>query len=228
LGHDLRRHQIGLVLWAQPSEDEPAVAPRLERAAAAAAEWLGSRKALLVSEGTGEMWGWLAVEAEPTSDAVNGFVARANRDGVSMAIGEPARGVSGSRQTHRDATDAARVARLGGRRPGTTVAYRSVELAALLSADIDRARRFVYEHLGPLAREDDETARLRATLLTYLEEAGSRVATARRLGIHPNTVANRIRACRDLLDRDLSRRQVRVQVALGLAASLGSAVLLPV
>jgi DNA-binding PucR family transcriptional regulator len=227
LGHDLRRHHVGLVLWAARSEDQPAVAPRLERAAAEAAEWFGTSRALLLAGGTGTMWGWLGLDAEPSHHLMDGFVGRANRDGVSIAIGEPARGVTGFRQTHRDAIDAARVAHLGKRRPGSVTAYRAVELPALLAGDIGRTRRFVLEQLGPLAREDDEMARLRATLLPYLEESGSRIATSRRLGIHPNTVANRIRACRDLLDRDLSRRQVRLQVALGLAASLGPAVLRP-
>lgn len=156
------------------------------------------------------------------------FRARAvgpNRETVSSALGNPARGIDGLRQSHQDAIDAARVARLGERRPGAVTAHRAVELPAPLSADVERARRFVREQLGRLAREDDETARLRATLLAYLEENGSRIATAERLGIHPNTVANRIRAYRELLDHDLSRRWARLQVALGLAASPGPAVL---
>ena len=33
LGYDLRRHHIGLVLWAVPTPDDPHVLPRLERAA---------------------------------------------------------------------------------------------------------------------------------------------------------------------------------------------------
>ena len=225
LGHDLRRFHVGLVLWAKASEEEPAVAPRLERAAVETAESFGTRRPLLLAEGTGTMWAWLGLHEEPAAEVIDAFAGHLNRNGVSIAVGEPARGIAGFRQTHRDAFEAARVARLGQRRPGTIVAYRSVELPALLSGDIQRARRFVLEHLGPLAGEDDEMGRLRATLLPYLEENGSRIATARRLGIHPNTVANRIRTCRELLDRDLSRRQVRLQVALGLAVSLGPAVL---
>ena len=55
--------------------------------------------------------------------------------------------------------------------------------------------------------------------------AASRVATARRIGVHPNTVANRIRACRELLGRDVGKDQVPLLVALTLAATLGPAVL---
>ena len=36
LGYDLRRHHLGLVIWARPTPEDPHVIPRLERAAAAA------------------------------------------------------------------------------------------------------------------------------------------------------------------------------------------------
>ena len=50
--------------------------------------------------------------------------------------------------------------------------------------------------------------------MLYLEENGSRVATAKRIGVHPNTVANRIRTCRDILGRDVGQDQVPLLVAL--------------
>jgi DNA-binding PucR family transcriptional regulator len=99
--------------------------------------------------------------------------------------------------------------------------------AALVAGDLERARRFVRAELGALAAGDDETTRLRATLKVYLEESGSRVATARRLGVHPNTVANRVQSCREVLARDLTERRVQLEVALALAQLLGPAVLLP-
>ncbi len=61
--------------------------------------------------------------------------------------------------------------------------------------------------------------------MLYLEENGSRVATAKRIGVHPNTVANRIRACREILGREVGQEQVPLLVALNLAATLGPAVL---
>ena len=61
--------------------------------------------------------------------------------------------------------------------------------------------------------------------MVYLEERGSRVATAERLGIHPNTVANRVRASRALLAHDLAESRVELRIALRLALALGSSVL---
>jgi DNA-binding PucR family transcriptional regulator len=105
------------------------------------------------------------------------------------------------------------------------VRYRDVQLAATFAGDLERARRFVRIHLGELASDDDEHLRLRATLKVFLDEHGSRQATADRLGIHANTVGNRIRTCQDLLGDSVDRRPLELHVALALAERLGSAVL---
>jgi DNA-binding PucR family transcriptional regulator len=225
LGYDLRRHHTGMVLWAKATPDDPQVIPRLERAAAAASARLeASRTLMLPVDGT-TMWAWVGTHAEPARELIDSLTALGNPDGVSIALGAPGHGVSGFRRTHRDAGDTARVVNLSGRLAGTVTAFHAVELAALLAGDPDRTQRFVHGRLGALARDDDETARLRATLMIYLEENGSRVATAARIGIHPNTVANRIRTCRELLGRDFGKDQVLLMVALELATTLGTAVL---
>ena len=52
-------------------------------------------------------------------------------------------------------------------------------LVALLTTDPERAQRFVADHLGKLAVQNDETlADLRATALCYLESGCSLVKTA--------------------------------------------------
>ena len=142
-----------------------------------------------------------------------------------MAVGEPAQGSAGSRSSHCDAQDAFRVALLGERRAGTVTRYRDVQLAAMLAGDLERARRFVRTHLRDLATEDDEHMRLRATLKVFLDEHGSRQATAERLGVHANTVGNRIRTCQELVGDSLDAHPLEVHVALSLAERLRSAVL---
>ena len=227
LGYDLRRHHIGLVLWAQPTPEDPQVIPRLERAATAAAAHLEASRPLMLPVDGSTMWAWTGRDAEPVRGLIDSLAAAPNADSVSIAVGAPGQGVTGFRRTHRDALDTARVALVSRRRPGTVMAFHSVELAALFAGDPERTRRFVHEQLGALGRDDDESARLRATLMIYLEENGSRVSTAKRIGVHPNTVANRIRTCRELLERDLGREQVLLMVALALAATLGPAILGP-
>jgi len=78
---------------------------------------------------------------------------------------------------------------------------------------------------GALASEDEEMARRRRTLMVFRDENGSRIATARRLDVHPNTVANRVRACREVLDRDLGSGQLELEIALRLASLLSLSVL---
>jgi DNA-binding PucR family transcriptional regulator len=171
------------------------------------------------------IWAWLGRDSDVPRELIDSLAAVPNTDGVSIALGAPGQGLTGFRRTHRDAADTAKVAIAGRRRPGAVTAFHAVELAALFAADSERTRRFVHERLGALAADDDETHRLRATLMLYLEENGSRVATAKRIGVHPNTVANRIRTCREMLGRDVGQDQVPLLVALNLAATLGPAVL---
>lgn len=225
LGYELRREHVGLVLWTEPSPGDDGALPALESVAAEVAAALGCPRPLVLGVGTGRVWAWAGTDAPPDPDAVEALAKGPRADGVSVAVGDPGGGLDGFRRTHRDAVEAARVAMIAGRRAGSVVRYRSVQLGALLTGDVERTARYVREQLGPLAADDDESARLRVTLKVYLEEHASRIAAARRLGIHQNTVANRVKACRELLGHDLSAGVVDLQVALTLAQTLGAAVL---
>jgi DNA-binding PucR family transcriptional regulator len=228
LGHELRRHHVGLVLWGEPAEGETTALPALERAAAEISRALGCDRPLLFAAGSGLLWAWASSAAPIAPEALAGIpAAQVGPTRVSVAIGDPEQGVEGFRHTHRDAADASRIAMLAGRRAGTVTRFHAVDLAALVAGDLGRTRRFVRRELGALAADDDETSRLRATLKVYLEESSSRTATARRLGVHHNTVANRVQSCRDVLGRDLNERRVQLEVALALAQLLGPTVLGP-
>jgi DNA-binding PucR family transcriptional regulator len=220
LGYELRRHHVGLVLWAQPVDGEETALAKLESAAAETAGAIGCPQPLVVGVGRARVWAWAGTHGPPVT-TISDAVECARLDGISIGIGDPALGVEGFRRTHRDAEDAARVAMLARRRRGAVTLYRSVQVAAQMAGEIERTRRFVADQLGPLASMDDAAVRLRATLEIYLEESGSRLHAARRLGIHQNTVANRVKACRELLGRDLDKHGVELQVALMLAHTLG-------
>lgn len=225
LSYDLRRHHIAFVLWAEPTPDDPQVVPRLERAAGTAAALLDASRPLMLSVDSRTLWAWVSRDTEVPRAQLDQLSSCLDTGGVSVAVGASGRGPSGFRRSHRDAVDTARVATISHRRSGAVLTFYSVQLAALLAADLDRTRRFVQERLSELAWDDDECSRLRATLMIYLEENGSRLATAERIGVHPNTVANRIRACRELLEQDPGREQTLLMVALALAGTLGPAVL---
>jgi hypothetical protein len=228
-GYDLRQRHLGVVAWrgtalAGPPEDPLGGQPQLEAALTELASALGAGRPLVVAAAAGVAWGWIGLPAERPAAAVEA-AAPARQDGLSLAIGAPETGLDGFRDTHEDARATARVMMLRGRRAGSVGRYEGVELPALLAGDLRRARRFVRRRLGALATDDDEHARLRATLLAFLEEDRGRTATARRLGVHANTVGNRVRRCEELLPPD--GRPTELQAALLVAHALGGAVLRP-
>jgi DNA-binding PucR family transcriptional regulator len=90
-------------------------------------------------------------------------------------------------------------------------------MVALASVDERQARDFVAEELGPLLGEDEASAVLARTLLAFLEEGMSARRAARRLAVHENTVANRIRAAEELLGRPVEERAAELDLALRLA-----------
>lgn len=222
LGYDLRRRHLGLVLWARPEHEAEDVIHRLEEAARRLAASMGASRPLLVPDGRTTLWAWVGFESEPGPDLLD----RAARDtdalkDVHAAAGEVEAAVDGFVATHTEALRAREVAERSGRR-GHLVRYGRVVVPSLLLADDDRARRFVARELGDLARDDDSTVRIRATLQVHLEEELRTGATARRLGIHQNTVAYRLRQAESLLGRPVRERRYELETALRLLGALGS------
>ena len=217
LGYDLRRHHLAFVVWSadQGGDGDPG---GLERSASAIAASLGSPSPLLVPLGRRLLAGW--VGSRQPIDAGSLERLRLPSDtapNALAAVGSPAQGVDGFRRSHLQAMRARRVARLSRQRPGTVVRYPTVAVAALASADLEHAQEFVATELGPLASDDDDAVRLAATLRVYLEEGASPRRTARRLGVHENTIANRIRSAEELLGRPIKPRISELLVALRLA-----------
>lgn len=216
LGYTLRRAHLGFVVWSPPQSAGIADMGALERAAAEFAGELSGSGRLIVPFGTQLIAGWVGGfdgSVPRTIPQVDVGVAPEARG----AIGSPGTGIEGFGRSHREAMHARRVAELTGRRPGSVVAYRDVALTALASADLEHARDFVRRQLGALAGDDDDILRLAGTLRVYLEERSSPTRTAERLGVHANTVANRIRAAQDLLGGSIEDSVSELLVALRLA-----------
>jgi PucR C-terminal helix-turn-helix domain/GGDEF-like domain len=209
LRYELDRHHVAYVVWTDDDDADDYAA--LEDIAFDLAVEAGAGRPLVVALGRRLVGAW-AGALEPFDMVVAG-VAGAPR----VAFGSAAAGVEGFRASHREAMQARRVARLTGRRGGSVTRYVDVALTAVASVDLDLAREFVARELGPLAAYDDDTARLAATLRVYLEEHASPRRTAQRLGVHENTVKNRVRAVRELLGRPPEERVAELLVALRLA-----------
>ena len=78
------------------------------------------------------------------------------------------------------------------------VRYSDVALAAIALCAPEQSAGFVVRELGQLAGDDDECRRLAFTLRVYLEEGSSLDRAARRLGVHKNTVLNRVKRAHEV------------------------------
>lgn len=135
---------------------------------------------------------------------------------VRAAVGSAQRGLEGFRRTYEEAMQARRVATLQATEPGAVTSYDAVALRSLASTDLEQATRFVESVLGELASEDPAVRELAATLRAFLGHSSNLRATASALGVHHNTVANRLRRAEALLALPVLGRTAEVIVALEL------------
>lgn len=80
---------------------------------------------------------------------------------------------------------------------------------------------------GPLAHDDENSARLRETLRVFLQENLSYKATAERLVLHKNTVQYRVRKAEESLQHPVAQDRLLIELALLATQRLGTAVLRP-
>ncbi len=220
LGYDLRRRHLAMHVHSRADR------PRgTERAALDVAQLLGAGPPLVVPAGAGSLDAWCSPGTRLDDEAVIEELRRYTPpDGVSLAVGGCIAGQAGFRVSHQEARQAARIAVLGPPPPasvGVVTIYADVELAALLCADLERARRFVARRLGPLAADDDQAQRLRQTVLAYLRAGRSTGRAAEALFVHQNTVTYRVRSAEELLGRPVTDETAELLCALLLAEATG-------
>jgi DNA-binding PucR family transcriptional regulator len=217
LGYRVRgRHHLAFLVWGEPGDERGHDLGVLERVASEIGNRHRPGQSLLVPFGTDLVAGWIGGRLRTPAELETVRIAGAAKAGLQVAFGAPAEAVEGFRRSHSQAKHALRVALLRGSQPGAVTVYERVALTALASADLEHARDFVAAELGALAGDDDTARRLAATLMVYLEERSSPKRTAKRLGVHENTIPNRIRAAQELLERPIETRVPELLVALRL------------
>ena len=222
LGYEIDRQHTAVVAWLPEQEEGRDTLAAMEAAIEGIRDGLGATGALIHPLGILSTAAWIGTHDAASSTLLDDlrFDTQA-ASGVRIAIGEPAQGTAGFRQSHNEAIQARRVAQLAGRPPGSVTRYGRVALTAIATADLDQARTFVERELRGMAADDDLTTRLAATLRTFLDERSSRSRTAKRLGIHENTVSYRIKQAEDVLGRSVDERTLELRVALELARFVG-------
>jgi hypothetical protein len=208
LGFDFDRRHLGLVAW---GEDPVGAVRRL------AAE-LGRPLFTVASDPDSKScWAWISGVHPLTSIEERRLAAFGPTD-ASIAVGLEADGEAGFRASHRQALRA----RLFAARAGPSlVRYQDVVVEALASENEVDARAFVAHELRGLEDDSSASQRLRETLSAYFAAEYNAASAGARLGVHQQTVANRLRAAEERLGgRLIGPRRVELEIALRLRAAL--------
>jgi hypothetical protein len=202
LDYDVAGAHVGAILWGRDGPD-------------AAHELAGAldRRALVVAVDRGLWWAWLGGRA-PLGDALRARPAGWSPPaGTAVALGAESRGADGFRATHRQAGAAHRAGLAQG---AALTVYDDVALEALAAADGDAARAFVARELAGLDGEDARSRALRDTLLAWFAHGHNAAATAAALGVHEQTVAQRLRAVEERTGHAPAARRAELETALRL------------
>ena len=227
LGYRLRQYHVGLVCWVGDATAAVDNITRLEHAVShVAGKAARCGDPVFLPRDESSAWGWLPLGIQDTFDAAAASTAGADGD-IHFAFGNAVKGVTGFRLTHRQAVAAQAVALAAGSAPPRVVTFSEVAPVAMMLGSADLLRAWVLATLGGLATDDEHHARLRDTLLAFLQSGGSYKATAEQMMLHKNTVQYRIRKAEESLGRPAAEKRHDVELALQASRWLGSAVLRP-
>jgi hypothetical protein len=209
LGYDLAGAHLGVIV------DGPSSGLLIRRLAQAI-----GRPALVIDQDDETAWGWLGGRRVATRSELPRALKRVSApDGAILALGEPATGAAGFRDTHRQAQEAVFVARRAGRPP--LVRYAEVAVVAHALKDDDFARSLLAIYLTPLDRASDSAA-LRQTLRAYLTAAGNATAAAAALSVSERTVRRRLSLIEEQVGRPLYSCRSEIELALRLEELLAA------
>lgn len=152
--------------------------------------------------------------ADSVDEAILSFLALAPRLRLHAGVGRPYLGLDGLRTSLAEAKEAATIAQAGGGNSGVQhidqMGVRRILLGWYTSESFGE---FAHTLLGPLL-EADVDGTLLHTLEVYLDEESSATVAAARLGVHRNTILNRVERLRSLLTVDLDDPEERLAVQL--------------
>lgn len=167
---------------------------------------------LIVSRGGGIAWAWLGARRPLAVPEIERLLAGDAGGDVSLAVGEPRRGLDGWRLTHREAQAAQEVML---RKPQRLTRARDVLLLAAVLRDDALARSLSETYLAPLKGHGD-SAVLRETLRAYFSAGLNAATAAAALAVDRHTVQRRLRKVEEALGRLLPDCHAELVVALSL------------
>lgn len=154
-------------------------------------------------------WGWLGrsgrFDGAPLAPILKAF-SELGHAGISSV--EPS--YEGFRESHRQALAAFAVSRARGR----PVRFDEIAAEDLACRDREAARSFVEARLGCLADSSARADRLRETLLAYFASGHNNRAAAAQLGVHHQTVAQRLASVEADLGAPITELRLDLELAL--------------
>jgi DNA-binding PucR family transcriptional regulator len=227
LGYRLRQYHVGVMCWTGDVAATADEINRLERAIGrVAAQAACSGDPLFLPRDETSAWAWLPLGIRDRFDSATASAASVDSD-IHFAFGDVEKGTAGFRLTHQQAVAAQAVALAAGPPAPGAVVFGDVAPVAMMLESGELLRAWVLSTLAGLATDDENHARLRDTLLVFLQSGGSYKTTAEQLMLHKNTVQYRIRKAQDSLGRPVGDSRHDVELALRASRWLGSAVLQP-
>ena len=228
LGYRLRQHHVGLVCWLGDAAGTADEITRLERAIRQVAEQAACHgEPVFLPRDESTAWAWLPLGIRDRFETAAASTAGVDA-GIHFAFGDAAKGTTGFRVTHQQAVAAQAVVLAAAGSPAPrTVTFSQVAPVAMMLGSPELLRAWVFGTLAGLATDDEHHARLRDTLLVFLQTGGSYKTTAEQLILHKNTVQYRIRKAEESLGRPVGENRHDVELALQASYWLGSAVLRP-
>ena len=202
---DLNLYHLGLVAWGEGAD----------KAVRKLAAELG-RPVLLRLRLHDSWFGWISGARPLTSHEQAQLQRFKPGDRIRIAFGLEGFGESGFRSTNHQALRAQWVARAGP----AVIHYGDVAMEALATEAETDAKAFVAHELRGIDDGSAPSERLRETLVAYFDAELNAASAAAALGVHHQTVTNRLRAAEERLGHPLGSRQLELALALRLRSSL--------
>jgi len=171
------------------------------------------RRLLSIRSDEGVVWVWLGGRSPLDPDDLDAALPSLGVGDFSLALGEPAYGLSGWRLTHRQAQAVLPIVRRSGK---ACLRYADGALLASLLQDDLLAASLQERYLSPLASERDGGESLRETLRAYFAANRNASSAAAALGVSRHTIANRLRVIEEKVGRSLASSGAEIEAALRL------------
>ncbi|MER5526168.1 helix-turn-helix domain-containing protein [Streptomyces sp. NPDC002677] len=226
LGYRLRQNHLGLVAWVPTLTGRGEGLARLDRITNEIGRELGRpARPLFVPRDAVLSWAWLPLGSrrDVPWKQLSEVVGHSDPS-VHMCAGRVGYGIEGFRSTHRQAVRTQELAAVARPVPQFTN-FSHVGPLALMATNVGDMRAWVWGVLGPLAVDDENSARLRETVQIFLGTGCSYTATASAQILHKNTVQYRIRKAEEILGYSVQQEHIDVEVALLAVEYLGSTLL---